>query len=99
MQFFRNLVVICAFIGAAVITLVQFLRRGAAPTMNREITKTLKDRAGNKKKRWIFRSIAILLVVGLATQTRWLWGGHLALIAAFGIDYRHQHRLEQAADR
>lgn len=42
---------------------------------------------------------AILLVVGLATQTRWLWGGHLALIAAFGIDYRHQHRLEQAADR
>ena len=65
MQFFRNLVVICAFIGAAVITLVQFLRRGAAPTMNREITKTLKDHAGNKKKRWIFRSIAILLVVGL----------------------------------
>jgi cytochrome c553 len=65
MQFFRNLVVICAFLATAVVTLVQFLSRGAAPTMNRGSTETLKDRAGNKKKRWIFRSIAFLLIAGL----------------------------------
>ena len=64
MQFFRNLVVICAFLAAAVVTLVQFFSGGSAPTMKRG-TDTLKDRAGNKKKRWIFRSIAFLLVAGL----------------------------------
>jgi cytochrome c553 len=65
MQVLRNLVVICAFLAAAVITLVQFLRRGAAPTMNRGSTETLKGQTGNKKKRWIFRSIAFLLVAAL----------------------------------
>ena len=65
MQFFRNLVVICAFLAAAVITLVQLLQRGAGPTMSPGSIEALNDRAGNKKRRWIFRSIAFLLIAGL----------------------------------
>ena len=34
MQLFRNTVLICAFVAAAVITLVQFLHRDAAPSMS-----------------------------------------------------------------
>ena len=65
MQVLRNLVLICAFVAAAVITLLQFLHRGAAPTINRGSSEALKDQAGSKKKRWMFRSIAFLLAAGL----------------------------------
>lgn len=60
------------------------------------------ERAENVHALTVFALLAasaVLLLVGLATQTRWLWGGHLALIAAFGVDHRHRHKLSQAADR
>jgi cytochrome c553 len=65
MQLFRNIVLICAFVAAAVITLIQFLRTGGGPTMSRGTTETLKDRAGHKTKRWIVRTIAFVLVAAL----------------------------------
>jgi cytochrome c553 len=65
MQLFRNVVLIAAFVAAAVMTLVQFLRRGAAPSMSPGSTEEPKDRAGHKKKRWIFRTIAFVLIAGL----------------------------------
>jgi cytochrome c553 len=65
MQLFRNVVLIAAFVAAAVMTLVQFLRRGAAPSMSPGSTEVLRDRAGHKKKRWIFRTIAFVLIAGL----------------------------------
>ena len=65
MQLFRNLVLICAFVAAAVIALVQFLHRGAAPLMGSGSTETLKGRAGHKPKRWIFRTIAFVVVAAV----------------------------------
>ena len=65
MQLFRNIVVICAFIAAAVITLVQFLRRGAAPSMSAGSTEALKDRPGHKAKQWVFKAIAFAVVAAL----------------------------------
>ena len=41
---------------------------------------------------------AFLLLVGLATQTRWLWGGGLAFVAAFHVDHRYQRGLARAAE-
>ena len=65
MQLFRNLVLICAFVAAAVIALVQFLHRGAAPLMGSQSTETLKGRAGPKPKRWLFRTIAFVVVAAV----------------------------------
>ena len=65
MQLFRNIVVICAFIAAAVITLVQFLRRDAAPSMTAGSTEALKDRPGHKAKQWVFKAIAFAVVAAL----------------------------------
>jgi cytochrome c553 len=65
MQLFRNLVLIVAFFAAAVLTLVQFLRRGAAPLVSPGSTETQKAKAGHKAKRWIFRIAAFALVAAL----------------------------------
>jgi cytochrome c553 len=65
MQGFRNLVLICAFVAAAAMTLVQFLRRGATPVISPGSTETQTDRGGRKSKRWIFRTIAFLVVAAL----------------------------------
>ncbi len=62
MKLFRNLVLIVAFFAAAVLTLVQFLRRGAAPLVSPGSTETQKAKAGHKAKRWIFRIAAFALV-------------------------------------
>jgi cytochrome c553 len=75
MQVFKSIVLICAFVAAAVITLVQFLHRGAAPSMSAGSTETLKDRAGHRTKRWVFRAIAFVVVAA--------FGGFL--FAASGI--------------
>ncbi|HUD00594.1 MAG TPA: c-type cytochrome [Candidatus Polarisedimenticolaceae bacterium] len=65
MQGFRNLVLICAFVAAAAMTLVQFLHRGATPLISPGSTETQTDRGGRKPKRWIFRTIAFLVVAAL----------------------------------
>ena len=65
MQGFRNLVLICAFVAAAAMTLVQFLRRGATPLISPGSTETQIDRGRRKPKRWIFRTIAFLVVAAL----------------------------------
>ena len=65
MQLFRNIVLICAFVAAAVITLVQFLHRGAAPSMSAGSTEALKDRPGHKAKHWVFKAIAFAVVAAL----------------------------------
>ena len=65
MQLFRNIVLICAFVAAAVITLVQFLHRGAAPLMSAGSTEGLKHRPGHKAKHWVFKAIAFAVVAAL----------------------------------
>ena len=65
MQGFRNLVLICAFVAAAAMTLVQFLRRGATPLISPGSTETQIDRGRRKPKRWIFRTIAFLVVAAV----------------------------------
>ena len=65
MQLFRNIVLICAFVAAAVITLVQFLHRGAAPLMSAGSTEGLKHRPGYKAKHWVFKAIAFAVVAAL----------------------------------
>ena len=61
MQLFRNLVLIVAFFAAAVLTLLEFLRRGAAPLISFGSTEKQKPKTGHKAKRWIFRIAAFAL--------------------------------------
>jgi cytochrome c553 len=61
MQLFRNLVLIVAFFAAAVLTLLEFLRRGAAPLISFGSTEKQKPKTGYKAKRWIFRIAAFAL--------------------------------------
>ena len=65
MQLFRNGVLIAAFFAAAVLALVQFLTRGAAPLTSARDAEKQKEGTGHNAKRWIFRIAALLLVAAL----------------------------------
>ena len=69
MKFFRNLVVICAFLGAAVIPLVEFFKTGAAPSVKIDTGNDdrQKERTASKTKRWLFRIAGFLLAAGLGS--------------------------------
>src|SRR5688572_19158225 len=62
MQLFRNGVVIAAFFAAAVLALVQFLARGAAPLTGARDAEMREERTAHSAKRWIFRITAFLLI-------------------------------------
>lgn len=67
MQLFRNVVLIVAFIAAAVLTVVEFLKTGAAPPINTVNTGNddrQKQRTASKTKRWLFRITVFLLIAG-----------------------------------